>query len=78
MVGSLLAGLLFAFGHHWYYRRLDGTTVSTSNTHTSWTWSATPYQNFHIAIGTALASLVRTSLVIAVTTGYVQILWRTL
>ncbi|MCJ1230870.1 hypothetical protein MMC12_007544 [Toensbergia leucococca] len=66
MLGSFLIGIGLSFGHHAFYRSLDGSSIS----------NAMFDQSFNIGIGTAFAFLVRAFLVIAVGVAYVQHFWR--
>lgn len=72
MLGALLAGVLFAVGHHLFYQGLDGTVASD----VSIFGSDLSRQQASIAIGTALAFLVKACLVYAVTVAYIQIFWK--
>lgn len=73
---SLLAGVFFALGHHLFYRHLNGREVSDG--HVRVFGSNMPPQQLNVAIGTAFAFLVKASLVTAVSTAYLQVLWRAL
>lgn len=73
---SLLCGLMFAVGHHLFYRHLDGHEVKTEDFKIF--GSDVPPQQLNVAIGTAFAFLVKASLVTAVSTAYLQLLWRAL
>ncbi|KAK4445775.1 hypothetical protein QBC34DRAFT_471610 [Podospora aff. communis PSN243] len=68
MLLGLVAGALFAVGHHIFYRDLDGKAVS----------DASYDQQMNIRIGTGLSYLVRAALVIAIGAAYFQLFWRTL
>lgn len=72
MLGSLIAGILFAVGHHLFYQRLNGTPASTISV----LGSDISRQQTSIAIGTAFAFLVKACLVYAVTVAYVQVFWK--
>ncbi|RDW60438.1 uncharacterized protein DSM5745_10896 [Aspergillus mulundensis] len=67
MVGLLLCGAGLATGHHFYYRSLDNTLVNSAD-----------QQAWAIRIGTALAFLVKSSLVSAVGIAAAQEIWATL
>ena len=76
IVLSLMTGVLLAIGHHLFYASLhgqqarsDGYKILGSN--------VSP-QQLNIAIGTAIAYLVKTFLVLALSTAYLQLLWRAL
>lgn len=76
IIFSLIAGLLLAVGHHLFYNRLHGQQASPDGfkilgSHVS-------PQQLNIAIGTAIAYLVKTFLVLALSTAYLQLLWRAL
>lgn len=78
LYGSLLVSIAFAVVHHVYYQSLAGTPVSTANDLAIGTWAGVPSQKFNIALGNTFASLFRTSISIAVSTVYLQIVWRAL
>ncbi|KAL4908141.1 hypothetical protein BDW74DRAFT_97561 [Aspergillus multicolor] len=67
MVGLLLCGAGLATGHHFYYRSLDNTLVSSAD-----------QQAWAIRIGTAFAFLVKSALVAAVGIAAAQQIWATL
>lgn len=75
IAGSLLTAFCLALGHHLYYKSLAGQEVITENTLTFGKWSGLSSQKLHTAVGTTFASFFRTSLVVAVTLSYTQILW---
>jgi len=68
IVGSFLAGLALALGHHFFYESLAGQPVSDDEY----------YQLLNKGIGTALAYLVRAALVISIGSTYWQIFWAAL
>lgn len=72
MVATLTSGVLLAFGHHTFYKSLDGKPTSGHNR-----WG---YQNrgqqFNTSIGTAFAFTVKSTLVISVTSAYYQLFWK--
>jgi hypothetical protein len=76
--GSLLASISFAIGHHLFYQSLSDTPVSTANDFALGPWAGMPSQKFNFAVGNTFASLFRMSLSIAVTTAYLQMVWRVL
>lgn len=78
MLIALFAGLLFALGHHVFYDKLDGSEIPTGNYTMSFYDSGISKQQSNIAIGTALAFAVKTSFVLAVSTAYFQLFWRSL
>ena len=66
MAGFLIAGIALALGHHFYYRSLDGTVVS-SDTRQEWA----------LRFGTAFAFLTHTLLVASAAVAYTQRVWVT-
>lgn len=76
IVLALLFGLLFAVGHHLFYKHLDGQKVAAEDLRIL--GSNISPQQLNVAIGTAFAFLVKASLVTAVSTAYFQLLWRAL
>ena len=74
MLGGLIAGALFALGHHLYYFHLGGRPVSPSAY--SLLGTRTTRQEFNVAVGTAFAFLVKTSLVFAISVAFLQIFWK--
>jgi hypothetical protein len=76
--GSLFASISFAVGHHLFYQSLAGAPVSTVNDFAIGPWAGMPSQKFNVAVGNTFASLFRMSLSIAVTTAYVQMVWKVL
>ena len=73
---SLAAGVLLAIGHHLFYRSLRGKQVRTRGYEIL--GSDVSPQQLNLAIGTAFAFLVKAALVTAVSTAYIQLLWRAL
>ena len=74
MISSLLFGTILAAGHHLFYRHLAGTSPPSDNVQLlGWKFLG---QQINIAIGTALAFLIQSRLVTAVSTTYIQLLWR--
>jgi uncharacterized membrane protein len=75
MLMALISGLFIAIGHHLFYEGLDGQAVPSQG------WKAYGIeftsQQVNIAGGTALAFLVKLTLVIAVSTSYTQAVWNT-
>lgn len=65
IVGSFLADLALALGHHFFYESLAGQPISDDEY----------YQLLNKGIGTALAYLVRAALVISIGSTYWQIFW---
>lgn len=76
IVLSLVTGVLLAVGHHLFYDNLHGRQARADG------WqilgSRVSPQQLNIAIGTALAFLVKTFLLLAISTAYLQLLWRSL
>ncbi|KAH0597835.1 hypothetical protein MHUMG1_04207 [Metarhizium humberi] len=67
MIGSLICGIAFALGHHFFYASLDSRIVQSST-----------QQEWNIRIGTGMAFLVKAFLTAAVGFAYTQLLWTTL
>ena len=74
ILSSLVAALAFAMGHHAFYQNLSGQAAS-NNAYQVGAVKVTA-QQLNIAVGTALAFLVKASLDNALSTAYVQLLWR--
>ncbi|GAB7344240.1 hypothetical protein MBLNU457_2124t1 [Dothideomycetes sp. NU457] len=75
---AYLAGLLAAVGHHLFYQSLAGTLApDTSDQYKVLNFHVTR-QELNIVGGTALAFLVKSALSTAISTAYVQLLWKTL
>ena len=74
LFASLLVGVLFAFGHHLFYRSLVDKPTSTG----SYSIAGTHYpgQQVNIALGTAFAFLAKAAFVLAVSTAYYQVFWK--
>jgi hypothetical protein len=75
MIASLLVGVAFAIGHHEFYRSLHHTEVRSVSYEFFAGWKITA-QQLNTAGGTAFAFAVKASLVFAVSTAYVQLLFR--
>jgi hypothetical protein len=75
-VGSLIAGILFAIGHHLFYNSLDGTTPSLVMH--NFAGSHISGQALNLAIGTTFAFLVRSCLAFAMSLSYIQLAWFTI
>lgn len=73
MLAALLAGFLFAIGHHTFYHSLLGNPVPTALY--SIAGIMVSPQQVNIAAGTAFAFLVSSCLATAVAIGYTQVLW---
>ena len=71
MFGGVIAGTLLAIGHHLFYRILNNQPVSDG----AFLNSPVSRQQANIAIGTALAFLVKACLVFAIALAFVQIFW---
>ena len=67
-------GVLFALGHHLFYRSLVNQTTETDD----YTIMGSHYsgQQLNIAVGTAFAFLVKASFVLAASVPYHQLFWR--
>ena len=74
MIGSLVAGVFLALGHHLFYASLAGTDAPTGSYRIA--GSMIPKQRFNTAVGTAFAFLVRAALTVAVGIAYTQMYWR--
>lgn len=73
MVASLLAGVLFALGHHLFYHSLVGKSVTGETYELG--GSKVSRQQLNTAIGTAFAFLTKASLASAVSLAYLQAVW---
>lgn len=78
VLGSFIASIAFATGHHLFYQRLADTPVSTGNNLAIGPWAGMPSQKFNVAVGNTFATLFRMSISLSVTTAYVQMVWRVL
>lgn len=78
MLAALLAGLALALGHHFFYKKLDGTEVPSGSYKVSDYDSGISRQQSYFTLGTAFAFTVKTCLVLAVSTAYVQLFWKSL
>ena len=76
MVAGLLIGVLFAIGHHLFYRSLTGTNISDDAYFVL--GHGVSRQQLNTSIGTAFGFLVKASLAFVVSTAYVQFFWRAL
>lgn len=72
MLGGLIVGILFAVGHHSFYKSLAGTPVSQGY------FLGTPVtsQQANTAIGTAFAFIVKACLIYSMSIAFVQLFWR--
>lgn len=68
---TLLAGIAFALGHHFFYARLSGQNAPTGSY--EFAGSRPSKQQVNIAVGTAFAFLVKSILAIAVGISYTQL-----
>ncbi len=71
---ALIAGVLFAVGHHIFYNSLNGKPAPNDNYNILGSHVST--QQVNIAGGTALAFLVQACLVTAIGAAYAQMFWR--
>lgn len=78
MLSALFAGLASALGHHFFYNNLSGKDVPSGSYHVAGYDSGISKQQSNVALGTALAFAVKTCLVLAVSTAYVQLFWKAL
>ena len=67
MIASLILGVGFALGHHFFYNSRDSTSVGN-----------TTQQEWYIRVGTYLAYLVTFTLGVAIATAYTQQFWYSL
>ena len=67
MIVSLILGVGFALGHHFFYNSRDGTSVGN-----------TTQQEWYIRVGTYFAYLVTFTLGVAIATAYTQQFWYSL
>ncbi|PIA93527.1 hypothetical protein CB0940_03962 [Cercospora beticola] len=74
MISFLIIGIAFAIGHHAFYRSLQNTEVRSAPYQFAG-WQITP-QQLNTAGGTAFAFAVKASLVLAISTAYVQLFFR--
>jgi hypothetical protein len=75
---SLLAGIGFALGQHFFYTSLHGKQVPQGNYEMVDVDFGVSKQQVTTAIGTVLAFSVKSCLVLAVSTAYVQLFWKAL
>ena len=73
MLSALIAGVLFAIGHHLFYCSIANTEAGSTSLNVL--GSSVSRQATSIAIGTAFAFLVKLCLVYAVAVAYVQVFW---
>lgn len=76
ILASLISGIVIAVGHHLFFQSLHGKRAPT-NGYMVW-GTEVSRQEMNTAIGTAFAFLVKVALVSAVSTAYIQLIWRTL
>lgn len=72
MIGALAIGVLFAGGHHLFYRSLNNKPVS----HGALFGSSISKQEANVSIGLAFAFLVKVCLVFSMSVAFVQLFWR--
>ena len=75
MVASLLAGAIFALGHHLFYSNLAAQKVPDERYNVAGV-SVSP-QQLNIAAGTSFAFLMKSCLVTAISVAYTQVMWKT-
>lgn len=73
MVGSLVVGVLFAVGHHFFYDSRGGTVPPQSMYRVA--GLNISGQALNLAIGTTFAFLARSSLTLAMALSYTQLAW---
>ena len=71
---ALTIGSLSALGHDLFYTSLDRDAVATDSYHIA--GKGLPKQQFNSTVGVAFALLFKTSMSIAVSTGYAQFFWK--
>lgn len=76
ILAAFTAGTLLAFGHHLFNQNLAGTPVITED-HLR-VIHGVSRQEFNSAINTTFAFLVKTCLILAVSTAYTQVIWKTI
>ena len=76
IIASLFMGVMLAIGHHLFYNSLHGRQARTDGYKIL--GSDISPQQMAVAGGTALAFLVKSALVTALSTAYLQLLWRAL
>ncbi|KAH9845706.1 hypothetical protein Tdes44962_MAKER01137 [Teratosphaeria destructans] len=74
MFGNLALGLAFAIGHHEFYNSLAGTPAPTNDLTVLGT--VVSQQQINIAIGTAMAYIVKSCFEVAISIAFVQVLFR--
>ena len=74
ILSALIAGILFALGHHFFYSSLSGHAVGNANYHILGT--SISHQEINTTAGTAFAFLVNFALGAAIATAYAQAFWR--
>ncbi|KAF2773458.1 hypothetical protein EJ03DRAFT_265063 [Teratosphaeria nubilosa] len=72
--GNLALGLAFAIGHHEFYTSLAGTPAPTNDLKVLGTMVSR--QQVNIAIGTAMAFIVKSCFEVAISIAFVQVLFR--
>ena len=70
----LMLGILFAIGHHFFYKSLMHKPTSTE----TYTILGTTHsgQQLNVAVGTAFTFLVKASFTLAILTAYFQVFWK--
>lgn len=76
IVVALILGVLFSLGHHIFYQSLAGTQAF-NNEYDFYVTKVSP-QQLNTSVGTAFAFLVNFTLVAAISTGYIQLFWRSM
>ena len=74
IISSLVAGILFALGHHLFYANLDGKSAPTALEDYQVLGTRVSIQQVNIALGTAFAFLVRACLMLSISIAYFQVL----
>ena len=73
---SLFSGVAFAIGHHCFCSGLNDSRAREDG-YKLWNTEVS-HQQINIAVGTAFAFLVKVALATAISTAYVQFLWRSM
>lgn len=76
IIAALMCAIIFALGHHLFYQYLDGSSASSDVYDIL--GSNVSVQQLNIAVGTAFALLFKTSLDVALSSVFIQLVWRAL
>jgi len=75
MILTLIGGIALAIGHHLFYNSLAGKPVEGNYSIQDGKWGVSK-QQINSGIGTAFAFLIKAFLAVAVSTAYLQVVWR--